>query len=317
MNRFFQRLEAARTRLPADVQQDTPSRDEYEQLRRLWEASAGSPVPAPPDENEAWRSIRESTLASAPAARRPAGEILLRLIRPVVARPVLSSACAAAVLVACVIGLRVRPVTYSADERGPATVTLPDSTVVTLARSSSLSYHGGLLGTVRRADLDGEAYFDVTRRASAFIVETPLGSVRVVGTRFDVRCDTALYVAVSRGVVSIRASRCADDSAVTLHAGEYLLCTRGGTGNMPGRSIPHDVPVWMGGTMTLSHADLRSVCRELTRQLGIRIVVAAGTPDSLRVTGVLTGKNADQVLLVLSSLTGMRVRCEGDGYAVY
>jgi len=315
MNRFFRWLEAGRRDLPGVGKPDDVAPGEFDELRRLWELSSQGETPPQPDEDRAWNNVRRALVETQEERSHPVSEFLAKLVRPLIERPILSSACAAAAAV--FIFLSLTPVTYRSGELGPLTVTLPDSSSVTLGAHSTLSWRRGLPVAARRVRLQGEAFFDVSHRGNPFIVETSLGAVQVLGTRFDVRCDTALYVAVSRGVVAVTAAAGAADTAVTLRAGDYLMCARKGVIAHPGRSVPHDAPVWMGGAITVAHADLRSVCDELSRQLGTRIVVAPGATDSLHVTGILTGRDVDQALLVLSRLTGTQIRHDAHGYAVY
>lgn len=70
-----------------------------------------------------------------------------------------------------------------------STITLPDSTVVTLNSGSSLKYPDRFSGKNRSVFLEGEAYFSVKPgQADPFYVETANNlSIRVEGTRFNVK----------------------------------------------------------------------------------------------------------------------------------
>ena len=66
-------------------------------------------------------------------------------------------------------------------------ITLPDQSVVTLNRYSTLSFPSRFRGAKREVRLTGEAYFDVTKdKSKPFIVQTDNYNVEVLGTQFDV-----------------------------------------------------------------------------------------------------------------------------------
>lgn len=85
------------------------------------------------------------------------------------------------------------------------TLTLADGTKV------ELNAQTGILVEISRTErhvrlASGEAFFSVSKDASRpFIIETPAGSVRVTGTQFDVRTETAstLDVTVLEGTVRV------------------------------------------------------------------------------------------------------------------
>lgn len=68
------------------------------------------------------------------------------------------------------------------------TVVLPDGTRAWLNKHSSLSYYARNNDSIRKVTLEGEAYFDVVKsKHRPFIVSVGRTSIRVLGTRFNVR----------------------------------------------------------------------------------------------------------------------------------
>lgn len=66
------------------------------------------------------------------------------------------------------------------------TIELPDGTKVQLNSMSRLVYPDTFVGDERRVQLEGEAFFDVTKSDIPFIVSTPLMDIQVLGTVFNV-----------------------------------------------------------------------------------------------------------------------------------
>jgi ferric-dicitrate binding protein FerR (iron transport regulator) len=77
----------------------------------------------------------------------------------------------------------VKVVTKSSDTKS---ITLPDSSVITLGKNTELSYNASDWSSDRSIHLDGEAFFEVKRNGNSFIVESSNARVTVLGTSFKV-----------------------------------------------------------------------------------------------------------------------------------
>ncbi|WP_300910381.1 FecR family protein [uncultured Bacteroides sp.] len=120
---------------------------------------------------------------------------------------------AAAVAVLCVLGwwtyymfapIPMQTVSTLAETRS---VTLPDQTTIVLNRYSSLSYPKRFRGKERKVQLEGEAYFEVSKdTAHPFKVETGKIEVQVLGTHFNVDAypeDTEIKATLLEGSVAV------------------------------------------------------------------------------------------------------------------
>ena len=68
-----------------------------------------------------------------------------------------------------------------------AKITLPDGSVAWLNSGTTLKYPEQFTGKDRTVQLNGEGWFDITKnKEKPFIVKTPLHSIRVLGTTFNV-----------------------------------------------------------------------------------------------------------------------------------
>ena len=87
------------------------------------------------------------------------------------------------------------------------TITLPDQTEIVLNRYSSLTYPERFRGKDRKVQLQGEAYFEVSKDAAhPFKVETGAIIVQVLGTHFNVEAypeDTQVKTTLLEGSVSV------------------------------------------------------------------------------------------------------------------
>ena len=100
---------------------------------------------------------------------------------------------------------------------------LPDSTVVWLNASSSISYPDFFHGNTRTIELAGEAFFDVKRdETKPFIIKSGDLSIKVLGTSFNFKHyagDTHAVLAVETGKVTL--STAGASKVTDLDAGKY------------------------------------------------------------------------------------------------
>lgn len=188
------------------------------------------------------------------------------------------------------------------------TLTLTDGTRVDLNAHTSLQVD--ISRSSRHVRLaDGEAFFDVSRDpARPFIVETPHGSVRVLGTRFNVRTDdaAALEVTVADGSVQVRTGT-PGASPVPLAAGDTLAST----GNTPSvRALSDDeladVLAWRQGQIVFAGTPLKEAVARFARYHG-RGITASPAAGELRVGGRFSLDDLDGFLSALEQVLNVRI----------
>lgn len=138
-----------------------------------------------------------------------------------------------------------------------------------------------------------------------FVVLTPEGSLRALGTRFTVRAEAgATRLVVTEAAVAARPAGCAvlppqpcaDER--TLHAGESALLQRGRV--EAARPAPPEADAWTDGMLVIEDRPLGEVAAELARyRPGVLVVDPAVA--GLRVTGTLPLADTDQALLALTA----------------
>jgi transmembrane sensor len=160
-------------------QQELPEvGSEHEDLRPILHAPTRWQVPQKRSKEEAWALLQEK-LKEEPATAPP-----VRSIRPLLRW--LSAAAVALLLAVAGLWYFSQPqeaslITQRAQQK---TNELPDGSRVMLNAESQLSYNEER-GGIRRLRLQGEAFFEVVE-GKPFVVETPQGKVRVLGTSFNV-----------------------------------------------------------------------------------------------------------------------------------
>lgn len=235
--------------------------------------------------------------------------------RPWLRRPALAgvmlAAAAAIVLAIILLPARTRPLSVASAVAQRQELTLEDGTRVLLnAQTAIVVDLGRDERHVRLAH--GEAFFMVSKdRARPFIVETPAGSVRVTGTRFDVRADepASLAVTVAEGSVQVRPGRTDHDSPspVALKAGDRLTA---GPAGIQVRALSaseiDDSLAWRSGQAVFSGTPLHDALACFARYHGRGISATAAAAD-LRVGGRFSLDDLDGFFASLEEVLPVRV----------
>lgn len=193
---------------------------------------------------------------------------------------------------------------------------------VRLADGSRVDLNAGTRITVayardaRRVELAaGEAIFDVVHAASRpFLVAAGDRTVRVVGTRFDVRRrDGQLSVTVDRGLVEVRPAGQLAGGGYRLHPGQQLT-HREGAGERLALVSAEEALSWREGRLVFRDQPLATVIAELNQQFRRPIRLADPTLGPHRVTGVLVLDDEQAVVRRLARLAPVTPVGSEDGF---
>lgn len=202
----------------------------------------------------------------------------------------------------------VQYATLATPRAGQYQIVLPDGTKVSLNAESSLRYPTRFTGGVRKVELTGEAYFDVTQSTNTagkripFIVESDRQTVEVLGTRFNVNGypdDTVSQTTLVEG--SVRVSAVNAIGGRLLKPGEQALV---GNGKVEVQSVDvESVVAWKNGDFVFHQEDLPSVMKKIARWYDVEVIYPSTYRD-VRFSGVISrSKNLSEVLKMME-LTG-------------
>ena len=232
----------------------------------------------------------------------------------------LAAAAALAVAVIPLSALRPAPTqTYVTAKGEHRTVRLADGSVLDLNAGSRLSVtlarHERLVTLVQ-----GEAVFDVAPdKARPFLIAAGDRTVRVVGTRFDVRRrDGQLSVTVERGLVEVRptegpsitgpsiAGATSAPRAYRLHPGQRLDHAEGAPDVQVSAADPAQVFAWRTGRLIYRDQPLGDVIADLNQQFPRPIMLEDPALASTRVSGVLVLDDQAAVIRRLALLAPIK-----------
>lgn len=160
--------------------------------------------------------------------------------------------------------------------------------------------------------LHGEIFIttapDAAAPARTFVVDTPCGRIRALGTRFSVRHDTRdsarSAVAVYAGAVELRPARRAD-AVLRLDAGEAGALS-GDTAQRNAQWQAAAQPDWAGGVLVASNMALADFVAEL-RRYRPGVITLAPEVAQLRLSGVFPLGDTDRILAALAQVLPVRV----------
>ena len=187
------------------------------------------------------------------------------------------------------------------------TVRLADGSTLELNAGSELSV---TLGRHDRhvAMRQGEAVFDVAAdKARPFLIVVGDRTVRVVGTRFDVRRRAGqLSVTVERGVVEVRPASDLAGKVFRLHPGQRLDTAQGASAVQLSLADPQAVESWRTGRLIYRDQPLGDVVADLNQQFQDPLVLEDPALAQVRVSGVLVLDDQAAVIRRLALLTPLK-----------
>lgn len=200
---------------------------------------------------------------------------------------------AAAVSVAVALGVVtwLHPQTISVPNGETRVVSLADGSTVQLSGGSMIRYDDFWGRSVRRVELNGQAFFEVAQRTKPFVVRTFNANVEVLGTEFNVKAwpdEAQTQVAVASGRVAVAAREDAVSAAIRgteaiLESGETIVVSADSVTALLGLSVDH-VTTWRTGGLAFSRQPLRSVFRTFERRFGVEVDVTDSTINDRLVT---------------------------------
>jgi ferric-dicitrate binding protein FerR (iron transport regulator) len=186
-------------------------------------------------------------------------------------------------------------------------VYLPDSSVVHLNAESELTFSEEDWKLNRKVNLKGEAFFEV-KKGSDFSVKTRLGTVKVLGTLFNVKVrNNILEVACKTGSVEVSNSLASQKAEIT----------PGWAVKVKNDVIQEITPLgfsyidnWRRGEFDFESVMLSEVLEELKRQFGLTVVYDIRDIEDRPYTGFFDKENLNEALQLICNTMGLSYKIE-------
>lgn len=176
-------------------------------------------------------------------------------------------------------------------------ITLPDSTQVWLNANSTLEYPENFGMKERRVKLQGEAFFDVRKKGNQnFIVETDQLSVRVKGTRFNVRAyhNEDANTTLEEGKVELLIN--GDTNPYDLTPGEQVTVKRHDRKITRQKVDPSNYTAWKEAELIFDNAPLSEIILKLENRFKVEIEITEEIAQRERLTMKVTNETIEEIL---------------------
>ncbi len=199
---------------------------------------------------------------------------------------------------------------YSSGYGETRSFVLSDGSRVTLNADSRLMYpRFARLYPHREAMLWGEAEFSVvhTRDDRPFLVKTPDQlEVRVLGTEFVVysRREESKVV-LTKGKVELRSLK-NGHPPIAIQPGDIVTIDRQGLFKMKEEEAIAGHLAWKEHRFVFDHTPLSDIARQVRERFGVELVIRDTALAGRTLSGNYPAENADDVILILTQLLGVR-----------
>ncbi len=272
----------------------------YNQLKKIWDDSRQLALTSTVDENRAWQKFQRRIR---PAPVRRTGFGWMRI--------------AASVIIIVGLGLlawwvfndRTKEMTVVA-QKTVLNDTLPDGSVVTVNKGSSISYASTFKGKTRQVSLKGEAFFNVTpNKKKPFIISVNDVQITVVGTSFNVKTINGnTDVVVETGIVNVtRAGK-----TVELKANEEVIVNVKDSALTKEKVSDQLYKYYRTKEFVCDDTPLWKLVEVINEAYNSHVVIGNPALKDMGITTTFNNESLEQVLNVISLTLSIRIIKEGD-----
>jgi transmembrane sensor len=294
------------------LKNDLTFQQEFTLIEKYWSKLDTLPYQQIDPEKD-WKIVRDRVQQQVPLQRQRVAMPWLRY---------------AAIIVVCMavsffVGSRMRNGLFSSGSQQLTTIeapagsktyiTLPDSSRVWLNAKSKISFDENFGIDNRYLKLEGEAFFDVVKKKTPFRVETPLYTVAVLGTAFNIKAysdDDHVSTTLVRGLVNIEyTTPLGATQIMQLKPNEKIIASRTDSGDASAKNyiFNHERGIdaenetsWKDGWLSVKGESLRELARKIERLYDVKINFENEELKTYRYTGRLRQLSLEQVLKALS-----------------
>ncbi len=192
---------------------------------------------------------------------------------------------------------------------------LADGTEVWLNAGTTVKYNPSFTGNTREIQLDGEAYFRVSKnKHKPFVVTTKHAQIKVLGTVFNLKAysgESNIETTLEEGSVAFSLNG-SETKSVVLKAGEQLVYNIQEKKITLGMVETYLHTAWKDGKFVFKDADLSKIITELERLYDVRIHLDNDSLQHLRFRGMFEyEQNIFSALEALERTTNMSYRMNG------
>lgn len=192
---------------------------------------------------------------------------------------------------------------------------LADGTEVWLNAGSTLRYPSTMNGNLREVNLDGEAYFKVSKnKHKPFVVNTQLAQVKVLGTVFNLKAyssDKNVETTLEEGSVEFKLNN-NPKNPIELKPGEQVIFNKSDQKLAVNKVDTYLHTAWKDGKYVFKDAELKDIITELERLYDVKFHVQNDSLLHMHFRGMFEyDQNIFSALERLELTTNMKYKMDG------
>jgi len=272
----------------------------YSQLKKIWDDSRQLALTSTVDENRAWQKFQQR-IHPADARRTSFGWMRVAASVIIIA--------GIGLLAYWVFGDRTKEMRVVA-QKTVLNDTLPDGSVVTVNKGSSISYPSKFKGETRKVSLKGEAFFNVIPdKKKPFIISVNDVQITVVGTSFNVKTiNGTTEVVVETGIVKVaRAGK-----TVELRANEETIVEEKDSMLTKEKVSDQLYKYYRTKEFVCDDTPLWKLVEVINEAYNSHVVIGNPALKNMSITTTFNNESLDQVLNVISLTLNIKIIKEGD-----
>lgn len=283
----------------------------YIQFKKIWDQSKALTVESTVDVNKAWERFQNRLTAQhdSPKILKPRRFSWMRI--------------AASVILVVGLGVVTYFLVYQTTEpkemiaqsgQNILVDTLPDGSVITLNKKSTITYPSEFKGNKRAIALKGEAFFSVAPdKKKPFMISVNDVQVTVVGTSFNIKSENGnTEVVVETGIVQVAKS----GKTVELIAGEKIVMSAGDS--VAAKEVVRDklYNYYRTKEFVCDDTPLWKLVQVLNEAYDAKIVIGRTDLNDKKLTTTFNNESLDQVLEVIHLTFDITVIKKEDGQII-
>lgn len=189
------------------------------------------------------------------------------------------------------------------------TDTLPDASVVTLNKHSTLIYPKKFKGKTRTVSLKGEAFFSITpNKAQPFIIVVNEIKVKVIGTSFNIReTDSTTEIIVETGIVQVTKNK----ETIELNPGEKISVAKQSSHLAKEKALDKLYNYYRSKEFVCDNTPLWKLVEVLNEAYDTKIIIRNKHLKDLLLTTTFYNEPLDKILLIIAETLNITVTKEG------
>lgn len=201
---------------------------------------------------------------------------------------------------------------------GEYQMTLSDGTKVWLNSASSLKFPVNFNSKTREVKLEGEAYFKVRKDASRpFIVKTPKGNIKVLGTSFNVfayKNEELSHTTLVEGKIEFSKG----ESKKILAPGEQAISSDN-KGDFQIRKVNTFLyTAWKDGLFVFEEESLESITNKLSLWYGVNFFFYNKEAKNYKLSGHMKRyEEFNDILKLIESIIDVKFKIKGETITIY